>query len=578
MKLVDINVIGNLTREDNVISGFSTSNYGMLYAPFNPKGQDFEIGVKFKTSPTFTVATDNRFLFHFCPASTTRGFTIHIQANTTRIGSAISNSDDSGWITGNIAYYENLQADTTYWIKAKRENNVLYCSYSLDGVNYTITTTQTLDFNIVDLETAYVGVRYNPTNSEIFDIGKDILIDLSECYIDVAGERFWSGCRNPNTNYYTYDSTFKDITLTGSPTVSNGEISGFSTSKYATTTVNIPITGIDTFEVGCKFTTGTTYNNYMQILSSPKSGTHRTGFDIQLDNSPRKVMLIFYDNDTYFGFSASDNIADNTTYWCKWVYNGTNLKSYYSYDGVNYILNNTNTDLINDLKNAVSQFITGTTTVGINPEHTSAYVFTGSIDLKQCYIKINDETVWTGTYPQVDTVSTYYNYSKENSKYDIPSTKIKTYYKYGKVPNVTVTGTPTIENAIIKTFTTANYTQVDNLCNTNDNIDYIVKFRSSDIQTLCVAMGTHNYISVEINAGNITSYNFKTKDRDIICPIEADKWYYIKVNVNGSVKKLYYSLDGINWTLANTITTTSAASSIILARERLCLSLYDFLL
>ena len=412
MKLVDINVIGNLTREDNIISGFSTSNYGTLYAPFSPGGQDFEIVIKFKSGNSNNNNNNTIFNSQIGLSSNERYGIILLYNSGNILSCNFPNADGSTYF-GDIRI-TTIQNNTTYWMKIKRLGNSLYGYYSTDGINYIEGETHRDNAPVFpDLSVSLLGVRNNGSFYEYLNGGE---IDLSECYIDIAGERFWSGCRNLNTNYYTYNSTFKDITLTGSPIISNGEISGFSTSKYATTTVNIPITGINTFEVGCKFTTGTTYNSYMQILSSPKSGTHRTGFDIQLDNSPRKVMLIFYDNDTYFGFSANDNIADNTTYWCKWIYNGTNLKSYYSYDGVNYILNNTNTDLINDLRNAISQFITGTTTIGINPEHTSAYVFTGSIDLKQTYIKINNKTIWTGTYPQVDTVSTYYNYSKENSK------------------------------------------------------------------------------------------------------------------------------------------------------------------
>ena len=137
------------------------------------------------------------------------------------------------------------------------------------------------------------------------------------------------------------------------------------------------------------------------------------------------------------------------------------------------------------------------------------------------------------------------------------SKEVRKYYKYYPVMDIQVVGTPTIENFIIKTFSTSNYTQVNNVCNRSDDVDYIVKFKTSDIQTLCTALNSSYFVTVEVNAGNISVYNHESQTRLAVCPITANTWYWVKVNVNGGVRTVYYSLDGEIWTLGISISSDS---------------------
>lgn len=91
-------------------------------------------------------------------------------------------------------------------------------------------------------------------------------------------------------------------------------------------------------------------------------------------------------------------------------------------------------------------------------------------------------------------------------------------------------------------------------------MDYIVKFKTSNITTLAVILSAASYISVEVNGGNVTAYNWTTGDRHVACALTADTWYWVKVNMNGSTKTVSYSTDGETWTVGVTITNDTNLS------------------
>lgn len=93
---------------------------------------------------------------------------------------------------------------------------------------------------------------------------------------------------------------------------------------------------------------------------------------------------------------ALNNPQPNTTYWIKYIFDGLRIKAYNSLNGKDWNLNFDNA--ISDINsppllNAPHYY------VGIeNPTASTGYYgeFDGSIDLSECYIKINGKTLWKG--------------------------------------------------------------------------------------------------------------------------------------------------------------------------------------
>lgn len=93
---------------------------------------------------------------------------------------------------------------------------------------------------------------------------------------------------------------------------------------------------------------------------------------------------------------ALNNPQPNTTYWIKYIFDGLRIKAYNSLNGKDWNLNFDNA--ISDINsppllNALHYY------VGIEDPTASTgnyCEFDGSIDLSECYIKINGKTLWKG--------------------------------------------------------------------------------------------------------------------------------------------------------------------------------------
>lgn len=225
--------------------------------------------------------------------------------------------------------------------------------------------------------------------------------------------------------YYKFGPTING-TITGSPTINNGVVSSFTKNNYINSYLPIPQEGIDTFEIYSKFTTGSTLDDYMDIISpicdSSTSGYRNFKFEVAGYSELKHIALVFHpdNNEDWIHLVAKNEPEINTTYWCKWIYDGTDIKSYYSTDGVDYILNRTN-PITNDILTCLSKLESGDIKIGVNQSHdypTLKYPFTGSIDLTKTYIKINDKIIWSGTYPEVSN-ETDYVYYKDIKEYKL---------------------------------------------------------------------------------------------------------------------------------------------------------------
>ena len=205
--------------------------------------------------------------------------------------------------------------------------------------------------------------------------------------------------------------TFKpNYTAVGSPTVNNGVVSGFSTSKYLKLpTVFNPSSA--PWEVVFKVNV-TDYSNG-GIIFGQRNGTY---FYIRTEATG--VFVTGYSNTILNG---TTQIVLGKDYWVKARHDGTKLYLELSEDGINYTEEN-------------SVIIPPAFSTSSDPQYVGLWyntyasglynTFQGSIDLKESYIKIGSKIWWNCKYNEdvYDTISYAAKW------------KIRRYYKYKYAP------------------------------------------------------------------------------------------------------------------------------------------------
>lgn len=193
-----------------------------------------------------------------------------------------------------------------------------------------------------------------------------------------------------------------NINTTSSTIVNNnGVLSGFTTSQYAYLPEYFAPNLADTWEMQLKFTY--TYVNSYQRLCGAVNNTSVAQIVLGMGNdSGFRLQCWASSNGTQWNISSgtigSTVFQNGTTYWLKVRFTGTQYQFDLSADGENFTREATITSSTH-LNNNNSNFLLG------NAE-LSGY-FRGTIDLNECYIKIDDELWWEGktvTYPNPVTV------------------------------------------------------------------------------------------------------------------------------------------------------------------------------
>lgn len=277
----------------------------------------------------------------------------------------------------------NIPTDTWFYLKTTYNGTTYKAFKSLDK----ITWEQIISFD-VDLS--------SQTDSTSFRIGSNLYestnrfygsIDLNETYIKKNGELWFF---RPCVNYIKKDGTLvfadnrlylagpSNYTKVGSPTVTDGIMSGFSDSNYAT--APYPTTIPTKTECVINFTTGDTITG-----SSNQSILNFVDFlNIEINTSGQ---LYTYDY-TKKQRVGNVNLATNTNYYCKILFENNQKTLSLSTDGVNYTT-------FADFNDAWHVSLSGIIYFGKHPTNANRF-FKGSIDFKKTYINIDDSLYFYG--------------------------------------------------------------------------------------------------------------------------------------------------------------------------------------
>lgn len=192
-----------------------------------------------------------------------------------------------------------------------------------------------------------------------------------------------------------------NITTVGSLADNNGVVSGFSSSNYGTLPESFNPQN-SSWEVNLKFTTGADTSTRQSVLGNIRYvgwSADANSYGVCCHVYQDKVYVGAGDGTTRFGFwsqGSTTTLQSNTTYYVKMLFDGTETYTLQlSTDGTTY---NTEATFTSSQKVAYSSSYPYTY-IGIT-NYTNlegiAYPFSGSIDLSQCSIKINNILWWAG--------------------------------------------------------------------------------------------------------------------------------------------------------------------------------------
>lgn len=113
--------------------------------------------------------------------------------------------------------------------------------------------------------------------------------------------------------------------------------------------------------------------------------------------------------------------------------------------------------------------------------------------------------------------------------------------------NVSIVGTPTINENIVSGFSSSNYLTLNRELVSKNNATYVFKVTlpSSMSSSQCIFEQDY-FANIEFrgNTQDFRAWNWQTNQYEYIMTPELGKTYWFKINVNGNVKTYSYSEDG----------------------------------
>jgi hypothetical protein len=196
-----------------------------------------------------------------------------------------------------------------------------------------------------------------------------------------------------------------NATVVGSPTISNGVVSGFSTSNYLLTPKSVNLNSVNNWEIVIKaqYNTG---SMLQQHSNAPFTIALTAGMMLVRLSGGSEWTTVYKD---------TSGLVTGNWYSIRASFDGSTYKFERAEDGGEYTVLKTMSNSTKIISNN-QPFVMGTNDVHTDP-------FKGSIDLTQSYIKINNELWWKGGTGNLTL--------KAGSKVYVPNgfEKVTKYYK-----------------------------------------------------------------------------------------------------------------------------------------------------
>ena len=465
----NIEFIGNVTRNyyNGDCIGFSGSDYLTMYpstALDVSNGETWEMVWEVTTGSD--VSTSQYFigsagLTNFYDSAIIGLYQGKFYANisfTASTGSALSST-------------YTATANTTYKVKLEFTGTAynLYVNGELGGTLSSSTPMATNGKFIIGARSGSSGTINGPWLGAV---------NLKNSYINVNGNRWWNGIvkNRPNGTLST------GLTVYGSPTINNGNISNFSADNRANLPHYFDVSNGETWEMVWEVTTGSNTSTSQYFLGTSSNINANDPIVLGLYNGKFSVWLKYnlYAGETIYGTTVA---AINTTYTVKAEFTGSEYNLYVN-GNLEGTLTSSTPIYLNNLCVGIQAGTDGTL---VSP-------WLGSVNVLNSYIKINDEMWWDGsksfeiicapctittcdgrTLVDSNTIfkdttswgdSDYYIFKDYNTGSIIANAN---FFVSSTVPlNVNVTGTLTDNNGVLSGFSASNYAMLPSKFNVED--------------------------------------------------------------------------------------------------------------
>ena len=275
-----------------------------------------------------------------------------------------------------------------------------------------ITTIFTEDNPSLDLGelTPYDGLKYavdlskNSVRAGEINFDGTILPYVNAQKQSLLTTNYCFGNSGINYDLPIYKNEYTNIKVEGNVNISDDIASGFSGGYITPGSVNF---GTGTWEMLFKVNYKVHSNNKTQCLCAELKD-YNYQVEIFVNNDNKLELYLSSDGSDNFFVSRSDSVTalvDNTTYYIKLVFTGTNYILSLSIDGINY------TEEINEASTTLIYWGPATNLlIGKRGQSSSVYPWQGSIDLKESKIVIGEKTINLGDYPLQKQYTGYTTY------------------------------------------------------------------------------------------------------------------------------------------------------------------------
>lgn len=410
--VTDINVVGTLTEDNGVYSGFSTANYLQTgTSPIATDGGEWECMVKFTTGSDVST---NQKIFHALPSEKDRyGLVIIIISG--KINYTVC-STGSKWLFDTPGSH-TLSANTTYWVRFSYKNQKYLGEISTDGAtfeeDYSVSNTSTL-------KTPLNYLRFGIYYSSKFEAPMLGSIDLKGCYFKAGDKILWN---YGHTKYYegcldglhdvSYEKTYTAFANAETALLTDkAEKDGFvwcnslkipAHGDYPTYTSNFLRTGAialsDTYVAS-----GFEKTSYLKSKDTINLGDYSTwSVEAKVRATTLGKYQFWFHGVGSFGLDKSnylhswvDNVEcvsdvtfiNGAWYYVKLEFTGTEYKMYYKARQVEEWVQ------CGSVAVTTAPTVTGNIHIGINPNTTSEYLY-GEVSLPDYKFIGNGNVVWT---------------------------------------------------------------------------------------------------------------------------------------------------------------------------------------
>lgn len=348
-----------------------------------------------------------------------------------------------------------------------------------------------------------------------------------------------------NNKYCTIKKENLNATIIGNPTIDNNFIANnFSSNNKLLIPIQLDPT--KTYEIQVKFKLDSLNSDNKGLIGVSTSGIFMFWVD-------RENKLVFgASNDTLswdiVNFSGTTTLTADTWYWAKCKFTGTSYEVYLSTDGLNWSLEgNANSSTPANNGNPLTLYL--------GNMHSANWYLKGFMDLKECYIKSNNNIVWQGV---------------EKKYYGIRLDALVSLNKVGSL---------TINDGIASGFSSSNYLESTDNISLGSNFELYTEFTTgymdpnqeyqvvfSGKTNQLINYGTQYRTSygsyLQYNVGNGSSWLVSDDYKFGSHSISSYTKYYVKLTFNGSVYKSYISTDGQTWEQDWSYTTSQVVPSM----------------